>query len=57
VVKNLRNCGLCGEKIKEGKYFTDYQCKGTECIFVLIVYEKDFKDGRYRETIMKISSI
>jgi hypothetical protein len=55
--KKLKKCGLCGEEIKDGKYFTIYQCQGNESRLVLIVCSKDFKDERYREIIMKISSI
>jgi hypothetical protein len=53
----MRKCGLCGEEIKDGKYFTIYQCKGEESRLVLIVCSKDFSDERYREIITKISSI
>jgi hypothetical protein len=53
----LKKCGLCGEEIKDGKYFTIYQCKGTESRLVLIACEKDFKDKQYREIIMRISSM
>ena len=50
-------CGLCGEEIKDGKYFKIYQCKGTENRLVLIVCEKDFNDEEYREIIMKIKYV
>jgi hypothetical protein len=53
----MKKCGLCGEEIKDDKYFTVYQCKGTESRLVLVVCEKDFKDDKYREIIMKISSM
>lgn len=53
----LKKCALCGEEIKDSKYFTINQCKGTESRLVLVVCEKDFNDTRYREIIMKISSI
>jgi hypothetical protein len=53
----LKKCGLCGEEIKDGKYFTIYRCKGTETRLVLIACEKDFKDEKYREIIMKIAGI
>ncbi len=53
----MKKCGLCGEEIKDGKYFTIYQCKGTESRLVLVACEKDFSDEKYREIIMKISSI
>jgi hypothetical protein len=55
--KNLKKCGLCGEEIKEGKYFTIYQCKGAESRLVLIACAKDFNDEKYQEIIVKISSI
>jgi len=55
--KNLKQCGLCGEEIKDGKYFTIYQCKGTESRLVLVACAKDFNDEKYREIIVKISSI
>ena len=55
--KKLKKCGLCGEEIKDGKYFTIYQCKGTESRLVLVACEKDFNDETYREIIMKISGI
>jgi hypothetical protein len=55
--KKLKKCGLCGEEIKDGKYFTINQCKGTENRLVLMVCEKDFKDEKYREIIIKISSM
>jgi hypothetical protein len=53
----LKQCGLCGKEIKDGKYFTVYQCKGIESRLVLIACEKDFNDDKYREIIMKISRI
>ena len=53
----LKKCGLCGEEIKDGKYFTIHQCKGDESRLVLVACAKDFSDERYREIIMKISSI
>jgi hypothetical protein len=53
----MKKCGLCGEEIKEGKFFTIFQCKGTESRLVLMVCEKDFKDNKYRDIIMKISSM
>jgi hypothetical protein len=53
----VRKCGLCGEEIKDGKYFTIYQCKGAESRLVLVVCSKDFNDKKYREIITKISSI
>ena len=55
--EKMKKCGLCGEEIKDGKYFTIYQCKGTESRLVLIACEKDFNDKQYREIIMKISSM
>jgi hypothetical protein len=54
---DLKKCGLCGEEIKEGKYFTIYQCKGTESRLVLVACERDFNDAAYRDIIMKISSM
>jgi hypothetical protein len=53
----LKKCGLCGEEIKDGKYFTIYQCRGNESRLVLVACEKDFNDEKYREIIMKISRI
>ena len=53
----MKKCGLCGEEIKDGKYFTIYRCKEVESRLVLIACEKDFNDERYREIIMKISSM
>jgi hypothetical protein len=53
----LKKCGLCGEEIKDGKYFTVYQCKGVESRLVLVACERDFNDKAYREIIMKISSM
>ena len=53
----MKKCGLCGEEIKDGKFFTIFQCKGTESRLVLMVCEKDFKDNKYRDIIMKISSM
>lgn len=53
----MRKCGLCGEEIKDGKYFTIYQCKGAESRLVLVVCSKDFNDEKYRDIITKISSI
>lgn len=53
----MKQCGLCGEEIKDGKYFTIYQCKGTESRLVLVACAKDFNDAKYREIIMKISGI
>jgi hypothetical protein len=53
----LKKCGLCGEEIKDGKYFTVYQCKGAESRLVLVACERDFNDRAYREIIMKISSM
>jgi hypothetical protein len=53
--KKLKKCGLCGEEIKDGKYFTIYQCRGTESRLVLIACAKDFNDKKYQEIIMKIS--
>jgi hypothetical protein len=53
----LKNCGLYGEEIRDGKYFTIYQCKGDESRLVLVACEKDFKDEKYREIIMKISCL
>jgi hypothetical protein len=55
--REMKKCGLCGEEIKDGKYFTIYQCKGTESRLVLVVCSKDFNDERYRDIITKISSI
>jgi len=55
--KKLKKCGLCGEEIKEGKYFMIYQCKGNESRLVLIACARDFNDEKYREIIMKISGI
>ena len=54
---DLKKCGLCGEEIKDGQYFTVYQCKGTESRLVLVACERDFNDEAYREIIMKISSM
>jgi hypothetical protein len=54
---SLKKCGLCGEEIKDGKFFTVYQCKGTESRLVLVACERDFNDKAYREIIMKISSL
>jgi hypothetical protein len=56
-VEKLKKCGLCGEEIKDGKYFTIYQVKGNESRLVLVACEKDFKDEKYREIIIKISCI
>ena len=53
----MKKCGLCGEEIKDGKYFTVYQCKGAESRLVLVACERDFKDKAYRDIIMKISSM
>ena len=53
----MKKCGLCGEEIKDAKYFTIYRCEGTESRLVLLVCEKDFNDEKYREIIMKISII
>lgn len=53
----MKKCGLCGKEIKDGKYFTIYQCKESESRLVLVACEKDFNDKQYREIIMKISSI
>jgi hypothetical protein len=53
----MKKCGLCGEEIKDSKYFTIYQCKGTESRLVLVACERDFNDKAYREIIMKISSM
>ena len=53
----MKKCGLCGEEIKDGKYFTIYRCKGDESRLVLIACAKDFNDEKYREIIMKISNI
>jgi hypothetical protein len=53
----LKKCGLCGEEIKDGKYFTVYQCKGVESRLVLVACARDFNDKAYREIIMKISSM
>jgi hypothetical protein len=55
--KKLKKCGLCGTEIKDGKYFTIYQCKGNESRLVLLSCEKDFNDPQYQEIIMKISRI
>jgi len=44
----MKKCGLCGEEIKGGKFFSIFQCKGTESRLVLMVCEKDFKDNKYR---------
>ena len=53
----MKQCGLCGEEIKNGKYFTIYKCKGTESRLVLVACEKDYNDERYREIIMKITGM
>ena len=53
----MKKCGLCGEEIKDGKFFTIYQCKGSESRLVLVACAKDFNDVAYREIIMKISSM
>jgi hypothetical protein len=53
----MRKCGLCGEEIKDDRYFTIYQCKGAESRLVLVVCSKDFCDERYRDIITRISSI
>jgi hypothetical protein len=53
----MKKCGLCGEEIGDGKYFTIFQCKGEESRLVLVVCSRDFGDERYREIITKISSI
>jgi hypothetical protein len=53
----LNKCGLCGEEIEDGKYFKIFQCKGNESRLVLIVCARDFNDEKYREIILKISSI
>ena len=53
----MKKCGLCGEEIKDGKYFTIYQVKGNESRLVLVACEKDFKHEKYREIIIKISCI
>ena len=53
----MKKCGLCGEEIKDGKFFTVYQCKGTESRLVLVACERDFNDKAYQEIIMKISSM
>ena len=53
----MKKCGLCGEEIRDGKYFTIYQCMGAESRLVLVACAKDFLDEKYREIIIKISSI
>ena len=53
----MKQCALCGEDMKDSKYFTIYQCKGAESKLVLVVCAKDFADERYREIIMRISSL
>jgi len=53
----LKKCGLCGEEIKDGKYFTVYQCRGTESRLVLVACERDFSNKAYRDIVMKISSM
>jgi hypothetical protein len=53
----MKKCKSCGKEIKDGKYFTVYQCKGTESRLVLLACERYFKDEAYREIIMKISSM
>ena len=53
----MKKCGLCGEEIKDGKYFAIYKCKGAESRLVLVSCERDFNDKAYREIIMKISSM
>jgi hypothetical protein len=55
--KNMKKGKSCGKEIKDGKYFTVYQCKGTESRLVLLACERYFKDEAYREIIMKISSM
>jgi uncharacterized protein YxeA len=47
--KNMKKGKSCGKEIKDGKYFTVYQCKGTESRLVLLVCERYFKDEAYRE--------
>ena len=53
----MKQCGLCGEEIKNGKYVTIYKCKGTESRLVLVACEKDYNDERYQEIIMKITGM
>jgi hypothetical protein len=53
----VKKCGSCGEEIKDGKYFTIYQCKGVESRLVLVACARDFNGEKYREIIIKISSV
>ena len=47
----MMKCGLCREEIKDGKYFTIYQCKEAESKLIQETCEKDFNDEKYEKSL------